>query len=114
MTTIERDPNGVEPHAPGAKLDDGKPEADLLQDFGLALMAVAEVSTYGKRKYSRGGWLHVADGFNRYSAAMMRHWFKESVEEYDADSDLLHAAQVAWNALARLELMLRENNQKGE
>ena len=111
---IEKDPNGIEPYAPGAKLDDGKPEADLLQDFGLALLAVAEVSTFGKRKYSRGGWQYVKDGINRYTAAMFRHLFEERYEDNDPDSDLLHAKHTAWNALARLELMLRENNQKWE
>jgi len=40
---------------------------------------------------------------------MMRHWLDESQGiECDAESNMLHAAHLAWNALARLELMLKE------
>lgn len=105
----EHDPHGLKPSDPGAKLDAGKPDAGLLIDFGRALLAVAEVSTHGAAKYSRGGWQHVEDGISRYTAAMMRHVLKESAEDRDADSGLKHAQQVAWNALARLELMLRRD-----
>src|SRR6185369_16348526 len=103
----ETDPNGVDQHAPGAKLDAGKPSMSLLQDFGMALRAVAEVGTYGAAKYTRGGWQHVDDGMRRYSDAMMRHYFAERYSDVDTDSGLLHAAQTAWNALARLEIALR-------
>ncbi len=102
----EKDPLGKKPGEPGAKLDQGKPMAGLLQDFGRALLAVAEVGTFGAKKYSRGGWQHVPDGVNRYTDAMLRHILVES-EKIDRDSGLPHAAQTAWNALARLELMLR-------
>lgn len=104
----EHDPSGIEAHKPGAKLDAGKAEAGLLLDFGLALGAVAEVSTFGARKYTRGGWQSVADGQRRYTDAMMRHLLKERREATDGDSGLRHAAHAAWNALARLELELRQ------
>lgn len=106
--TSEHDPNGLNPSDLGAKLDAGKPDAGLLKQFGLALLEVAKVSTYGSQKYSRGGWQHVDDGINRYDAAMMRHWLKSNSEEIDEDSGLKHKAQVAWCALASLELELRE------
>ena len=105
----EVDPDGHDQHIPGAKLDSGKPDASLLLMFGKALEAVAEVGTFGARKYSRGGWQQVVDGLDRYTAALLRHLFKEHYEKYDTDSKLLHAAQVAWNALARLELILRQS-----
>lgn len=102
------DPYGIPQHAPGSKLDNGKVMADLLQDFNRALLAVLEVATFGaKKKYSRGGWKSVPDGYNRYTAAMMRHFLLEPDEENDSDSKLSHQAHLAWNALARLELMLR-------
>lgn len=107
----DKDPHGLKPHEPGAKLDDGKPMAGLLLDFGLALLEVSKVSTYGAKKYSRGGWQHVEDGENRYTDAMLRHLIAERYEEQDEESGLLHAAQAAWNALARLELKLRRANQ---
>ena len=104
----ELDPNGLDAHAPGAKLDAGKPRVALiLNDMPRALLAVAEVATYGAKKYSEGGWLHVENGVSRYTDAMDRHRLKEGIEPTDADTDLLHAAHGAWNALARLELMLR-------
>ena len=104
----EEDPDGLKQHESGAKLDSGKPDTSLLLMFGKALVAVAEVGTFGAKKYSRGGWQSVVGGLERYTAALMRHLFAEHYEDYDSDSKLLHAAQVAWNALARLELILRE------
>ena len=102
------DPYGIEQHEPGAKLDAGKPMADLLLDFGRALLSVAEVGTYGAHKYTRGGWQHVPDGVNRYTGALLRHLLQEKMEDMDSDTDLLHASHCAWNSLARLELILRE------
>lgn len=105
---MEKDPNGISQHSIGAKLDSGKPDCSLLGFFGKALLAVAEVGTHGARKYTRGGWQFVDDGFNRYTAAMLRHYLEENASETDSELPVYHAAQVAWNALARLELMLRE------
>lgn len=104
----EVDPNGTDPHAPGAKLDAGKAMAGILADFARALTAVAEVGTFGAKKYSRGGWQAVPNGAERYTDAMWRHLLKEAYEPVDSDSGLAHDAHMAWNALARLELRLRE------
>ncbi len=105
---MQTDPTGRDAHEPGAKLDEGKPELALLQDFANALREVGKVATFGAKKYSRGSWLQVPDGQYRYTGAMMRHFLDEADGPVDTDSGCLHAAQVAWNALARLELMLRE------
>jgi hypothetical protein len=51
---------------------------------------------------------HVTSGVTRYTEAMDRHRLKEGFELNDVDSGLAHAAHLAWNALARLELMIRE------
>jgi hypothetical protein len=104
----ESDPNGIGQHEAGAKTDEGKPQASLLLLFGKALRAVARVGTFGAIKYTRGGWQSVPDGINRYTDALLRHLLEENYEEYDRDLPVLHAAQVAWNALARLELIIRE------
>jgi hypothetical protein len=109
---IELDPNGMSASTPGAKLDSGKPKAAVLLDFALALRAVADVGTFGADKYSRGGWQHVPNGEERYADAMWRHLLKSRHEELDADSGLDHLAHMAWNALAALDLKLR--NQKGK
>jgi len=101
------DPNGLNQHEPGAKLDAGKPDASLLLMFGQALTAVSQVGTFGAVKYTRGGWQDVPDGQQRYTAALLRHVFEEHYGPIDPDSGLLHSAHAAWNALARLELELR-------
>lgn len=97
-----------EQHEPGTKLDDGKPKSGILGDFSRALNAVAEIGTFGAEKYSRGGWQHVDNGIERYSDAMWRHLLAECSNELDDESGMKHAAHLAWNALARLDLMIRE------
>lgn len=114
----EIDPNGLAAKVPGAKMDSGK--VDVMKGawfyFPRALTQVARVSEAGAKKYSWKGWEKVLDGIARYTAAMGRH-IKE--DPYSTDNglgglgaDYLHASQVAWNALARLELIMRdiENN----
>lgn len=106
---IESDPNGKDQHEPGAKLDNGKNRLGLvLLGFPNALVEVGKVGTYGANKYTDNGWKHVHDGQRRYTDAMLRHLLSEASGELrDPESKLLHAAQTAWNALARLELMLK-------
>jgi hypothetical protein len=80
-----------------------------LDYFPRALELVAAVSTFGATKYAWKGWESVPEGFERYSDAMVRHLISASKGELtDPDSGLPHAAHTAWNALARLELMLKD------
>jgi hypothetical protein len=106
---LERDPNGTSPHTSGAKLDAGKNRIGLVMlGFSRALQEVSKVGTYGADKYTDDGWMSVPDGERRYTDAMLRHMLKEGAgEQFDPDTALLHAAHTAWNALARLDLMLR-------
>lgn len=116
----EQDPNGLNQHQAGAKLDDGKVDMSLLTLWPRALTEVCRVGTLGARKYSRGGFLSVPNGVVRYTAALLRHLFKESYQLMDDDpyydtpagapfkGKIRHDAQVAWNALSRLEVKLRE------
>lgn len=108
--SAERDPHGLDQHQLGAKLDAGKPRPSLvLGDFSRALRAVTDIGTFGAAKYTDRGWLSVVNGLERYDDALMRHWLREhSGEDTDPDSGFLHAAHAAWNALAKLELILRE------
>jgi hypothetical protein len=109
----ESDPNGLKSSEKGSKLDAGKNRVGLvILGFALPLLEVAKVGTFGANKYSANGWQSVSDGKQRYTDAMMRHQFAEaSGEEIDPDSNCLHAAQVAWNALARLYFILIERLQ---
>jgi len=113
----EADPNEVDAHAAGAKLDAGKPRVGLVVGgFARALEEVAKVGTFGANKYSDNGWMEVKDGIKRYTDAMGRHWLAECRGEiFDSGpggTKCRHAAQVAWNALARLDLMIREEEKR--
>lgn len=122
MTSYEKDPFGIAPSAPGAKLDAGKVPVTqgAFQYFPRAMQAVASLSATGASKYSWAGWAQVPDGVNRYANALGRHLIAEAIEGlYDdgpGGTGELHATAVAWNALARLELILREqaNEQKDQ
>lgn len=93
------------------KYDGGKPAVfrGLIQYFPRALWGVAEVSTFGAKKYAWNGWADVAEGYERYQDAKFRHALLEAMgEENDSDSQLLHLKHEAWGALAALELYLRK------
>lgn len=105
----EKDPHGKSQHERGAKLDDGKPRMGMvLGGFSRALRAVGEVGTLGAIEYTDDGWTHVPNGEQRYTDAMLRHYFDEQDGgPIDKKSGRLHAAHCAWNALARLDLAIR-------
>ena len=108
----EKDPNGMDPHSPGAKVDAGKPRVSMVMNqFCRAIMEVSRVGTFGADKYTEGGWLTVPNAMQRYEDAGYRHkLYRAMGEDVDPDSGLLHLAHEAWNALAMLELHLREEN----
>ena len=108
-------------HEPGAKLDHDKVDMSLLELLPNAILEVCRVMDYGQTKYTRGGFLKVPEGKTRYAAAMLRHYFASQESTYDVgdpfyDTEaglpfkgkLRHDAQVAVNALFRLEVILRE------
>lgn len=94
------------------KLDTGKEPIfrGFVQYFPRAIKAVAGVSAYGAEKYKTYGGFHsIEDGLARYSDAHVRHMVNAEIDgELDPESGLLHAAHEAWNAMAKLEIMLRE------
>lgn len=103
--------------AGSTKYDGGKSPIyrGVISYFPRAISAVATVSAFGADKYAWGGWKDVPDGYNRYSDAMVRHLgYEAEGQDVDSDSGLLHAAHTAWNALARLELWLREEEEMVE
>lgn len=111
----ERDPRGIDQHAPGAKLDDGKPFVDdILAGFSRALMCVCKVGTFGAKKYSLNGWKEVKDGIRRYRNAAGRHrLYRQQGEIYDKDSGMKHEWHEAWNILAALELEQKFQEEHG-
>lgn len=109
----ETDPTGKAPSEPGAKLDAGKIQASLLDDFAPALLEIAKVCDFGAKKYSRHGWLQVQDGARRYADAAERHHLARCAGEVlDKDSGLLHEAHECWNRLASLTLKLKREHEE--
>lgn len=90
----------------------GKVRMDLvMQDMPRAIEALARVMTWalGEKGYKESDWLHVPDAINKYSGGMHRHDNKEKRgQEFDEESGLEHAIHTAWNAMARVELILRK------
>lgn len=77
--------------------------------FGNALQAVAAISKMGCVKHNAGKmptkWRDYP--IEVYSDALARHITEEAKGVmYDPESQMLHAAHEAWNALARLEKLL--------
>ncbi len=97
------------------KYDHGKPQAALiLSEFARALIEISKLGTFGLKKYPNNDWQKTTNGINRFSDALMRHQLTEmSGIKSDEESNFLHATHIAWNALARLELILiDQENQK--
>ena len=95
---------------PGVKFDAQKTRPGLLiMSLAEAVNEVSKVLTYGAAKYDDDNWRKVPNGVTRYTDALLRHLLAEAMgEEYDPESELLHAAHTAANALIRLEVMLRQ------
>jgi hypothetical protein len=96
------------PIAGAVKYDEGKTPLfkGVIAYFPDSLELVADISKFGADKYAWEGWQHVDNGIGRYTEAMYRHGLAELRNPYDAESGYLHAGHVAWNALARLQLMI--------
>ena len=96
--------------AAGMKYDNGKFLAYLpYQDFALAIKAVAEIGSYGAKKYKRSSWKDVPDKEIRYEDALHRHLLARAAgENLDSESGLKHLAHAAWGILAILELELEK------
>ena len=100
------DPNGVDQHAPGAKLDAGKLRPALvLGGFAAAVEAMVKVGSDGARKYTDNGWKTVPNGKARYEDALLRHLLAHLRGELiDEESGSPHISHCMWNAAAIYEL----------
>lgn len=101
---------GAEFNPSEATRKEGKIRMDLVMTgFPKALLAMGECMTWALSKgYNVDDWHNVPDPVRAYTGAMMRHLLKEmGGETHDDESKLLHAVHTAWNAMARLEMILR-------
>lgn len=108
--------NSETPKNLGSKYDGGKsPIArGVIAYFPRALHAVGMISKYGAEKYNvpyeDKNWERVENAQGRYRDALGRHLLYEEIDgPTDPESKQLHAAHAAWNALAYLEMVLREH-----
>ena len=86
------------------KFDGDKLRYDLIPTS--ATKALAEVLTFGARKYKPNNWRNVPqEELNRYVAAAMRHFeAHRSGEYFDADSGLPHLAHCLTNIAFLIDL----------
>lgn len=82
----------------GLRYNEGKIRYDLLEPY--AIEQLAKVFTKGAEKYADNNWLqglkwsNVTSSLKRHLAAF------EQGEDFDKETQLLHIAHVAWNAMA--------------
>jgi hypothetical protein len=94
-----------------SRLKDSTP-LDLTLVMMFLPFRVFEVAQYGAKKYTKGGWLSVADGIKRYRAAAVRHLRSMNRgETVDVESGEEHQSHVAWNIWA--VYTLEQNARKG-
>ena len=80
---------------------DNKPRWDLLPLD--VIEKIVEVYHFGAQKYGPNSWQNIEDGENRYRGALFRHMVAHGKGQLrDEESGLLHAAHMAWNAIAIL------------
>ena len=87
------------------------PMRDVYLEFPRAMLAVAGVTAFGAKKHAPRGWRTFGSsyGMDYCMSKIGRHLLKLETEGpvNHEDGQLLHAAQVAWNALAYLEFYVR-------
>lgn len=97
----------------GIKYDQEKPRiAEMIIDFKDSIEALTRIWEFGANKYAKSNWKQLDNGIDRYTNAMLRHLLAEDTNRYDDETKLLHAAHIAFNALARLHFILEEEKNK--
>ena len=95
----------------GLKFDEAKLRYDLIPP--IATKALAEVLSFGAKKYKPNNWQLVSDGEARYTAALMRHFEAyRTGEDLDQESGMSHLSHVLTNAAFLLHL--QDKRLKGE
>jgi hypothetical protein len=114
LRTETRDDHKEESSNSGRKDDSGKVDVSIFfEHFPRSIVAISKCSEYGANIYGRDNWKDVADGERRYAAAQGRHLLRRMKgETVDKESGLPHLYHEVWNALAKLELHLI-NEEKG-
>lgn len=108
-------PKGMEQKTEAKKNDrlDNKLRWELLPLEDLE--DIVRVYTAGANKYGANKWQNLPDGYQRYKAALFRHLLEyEKGNWLDNETNCIHLAQVAWNAIAMLHIAKQnmKNNER--
>jgi hypothetical protein len=103
----------------GVKDDQGKPQPfkGFINYFPRTILAVSEVSVFGSKKYSWGGFNSIENGNDRYQEGQWRHLLKQCIdgqESLDDESKLLHMMHEAWCAMAKVEMYLIDKEKQSK
>jgi len=74
------------------------------------LLELSKICGYGAEKYGAHTWEDVP--IEDYKAAMFRHAFAAEIEGLDSETAMPHEVHMCWNALAQLELWLKNGGLK--
>lgn len=92
-------------------MEKSNPMRDVYLEFPRAMRATASVTAYGAKKHAPRGWQTFEPDYGvvYHTSKIGRHLIDRELngEINHSDDDLLHAAQVAWNALALLENIIK-------
>ena len=81
--------------------------------FPLALAAIAELSRIGNDKHNPGQPLHWSRGkSNDHADCLMRHFMERGTMDTSGAEPVLHSTQMAWRALAILQLELEAQQKR--
>jgi len=87
----------------GMKFDSDKPRLGLLPP--IALESIADVLTFGAKKYAPDNWRYVDNANSRYIDAALRHITAYMRGEYtDQETDLPHLSHAACCLMFIIEL----------
>jgi hypothetical protein len=76
----------------------------FLQYFPAAVMLASRLSKFGNDKHNKGQPLHWSqDKSNDHGDCLSRHQL--DVGKIDTENDLDHAVEVAWRAMAQLQML---------
>jgi hypothetical protein len=93
----------------GIKFDNEKPDYSLIPPN--ALEDVAQVLTYGAKKYDRDNWKELENLDDRYFAAANRHlWALRKGETHDEETGLHHGAHAICCMMFIVEFYYVQNN----
>ena len=85
----------------GMKFDEGKTRYDLIPAYSLHMLA--EVYTFGARKYADNNWRKGLKWSRVFGAAMRHLWAFWKGEDTDPESGLPHLCHAAWCVFTLLD-----------